>query len=541
MIAKKVAKAPEVRDNFRALAAYVAGARDPGERLVDLWIVGCDAGSEAADLDAATAEVEAVRSRKPAGANLTYHLIVSLRAGEVLDGAQLREAERAFAGALGFGEHQRVAAAHGDTDNFQMHVAYNRVHPVTGKVHSPWGDYRALERTCRELERRFGLSADLGMSDYDGERGGPTAAARDFEARTWRQSFQGYCLEHRDEIVAVAGKTRGWGELHAGLAGLDVELRRRGAGLAFVRAGDGAGAREAVKASLVDRSLSKGALEKRLGAYEPPRGEARERPGRRYEARPLTRHPSAPGLWRRFGKRRPRGAPGWLSANWRKFLLDEAYRDPEALVVVLAWRELLGPGRSGPAPAAIRPALRCWAASARRATAGGKPPAATGLGRGLRDDGAGNLLVPFRDADGCLRALQAVAPDGRTSAIGDMRRPGLLCLFDGDRRLAGKDAALAVVLADDYAIAAAVHAATGEATALAPSAAGVRASVAVLRRRRPGCRVVVAGGARIVRGARALGLPGVALADVGGLPPATLRARLAPALAEARGRGALRR
>ena len=165
MIAKKVAKAPEVRDNFRALAAYVAGARDPGERPVDLWIVGCDAGSEASDLDAATAEVEAVRSRKPAGANLRYHLIVSLRAGEVLDGAQLREAERAFAGALGFGEHRRVAAAHGDTDNFHMHVAYDRVHPATGKVHSPWGDYRALERTCREPERRFGLSADLGMSE----------------------------------------------------------------------------------------------------------------------------------------------------------------------------------------------------------------------------------------------------------------------------------------------------------------------------------------------------------------------------------------
>ena len=87
MIAKKVAKAPEVRDNFRALAAYVAGARDPGERLVDLWIAGCDAGSEAADLDAAIAEVEAVRARKPAGANLTYHLIVSPSASEALDGA----------------------------------------------------------------------------------------------------------------------------------------------------------------------------------------------------------------------------------------------------------------------------------------------------------------------------------------------------------------------------------------------------------------------------------------------------------------------
>ena len=184
--------------------------------------------------------------------------------------------------------------------------------------------------------------------------------------------------------------------------------------------------------------------------------------------------------------------------NWRKFLLDEAYRDPEALVVVLAWRELPGSGRSGPAPAAVRPALRRWAASARRAKAGGKPPAAPGRSRSraLRDDGAGNLLVPFRDADGCLRALQAVAPDGRTSVIGDMRRPGLLCLFDGNRHLAGADAAPVAVFAHDYAVAAAVHAATGEATALAPSVAGVKASVAALRRRRSGCRVVVAGGAR---------------------------------------------
>ena len=164
------------------LAEYVAGARDPGEKLVDLWIAGCDAGSEAADLDAAVAEVEATRARKPAGANLTYHLVVSLREGEALDGAQLREAERAFAGALGFEDHQRIAAAHGNTDNFDMHVAYNRVRPRTGKAHSPWGDYGALERTCRDLERRFGLSVDLGMSDYGRDRAGPTPAARDFEA-----------------------------------------------------------------------------------------------------------------------------------------------------------------------------------------------------------------------------------------------------------------------------------------------------------------------------------------------------------------------
>lgn len=539
MIAKKVAKAADVRDSFRALAEYVAGARDPGEKLVDLWIAGCDAGSEATDLDAAVAEVEATRARKPAGANLTYRPVVSLREGEALDGAQLREAERVFAGALGFEEHQRIAAAHGNTDNFHMHVAYNRVHPRTGKAHSPWGDYGALERTCRDLERRFGLSVDLGMSDYGRDRAGPTPAARDFEARTWRQSFQGYCLEHRDEIVSLAGEARDWRELHDGLAGLGVELRRRGAGLAFTRAGGGKDGREAVKASLVDRSLSKAALEKRLGAYAPPRGAAKDRPRRRYDARPLTRHPAAPGLWRRFGSRRPRrrGALRWLSANWRNFLLDEAYRDPEALVIVLAYKELLGLGRGGSAPASARPALRRWAASARWAKAGGKPPAMPGL----RKDGAGNLLVPFRDADGHLRALQAVAPDGRTAAIGDVRQPGLLHVCGADRRRAGADAAPVVVLAGDYATAAAVHAATGAATALAPPAAGARASTAALRRRRPGCRIVAVGGAGFVESARALGLPGVALAGAGGSNPAALRARLAPALAEARGRDTLRR
>lgn len=210
MIAKRIAKKPDVKDSFAALAYYIAAAGDDGEKLDRLWIAGCDAGGDAADLDAAVAEVESTRRLGPAADNKTYHLIVSFRPGdrEKLSAADLAAVEAAFAEALGFAGHQRVVGTHVNTDNVHLHAAYNKVHPETLKVHTPYKDFFTLSTVCRQLEKKYGLTVDRGMEARGDKALGP--GARDYEAETWRESFQTHLLGHKQEIVrrALAAATR---------------------------------------------------------------------------------------------------------------------------------------------------------------------------------------------------------------------------------------------------------------------------------------------------------------------------------------------
>jgi hypothetical protein len=59
----------------------------------------------------------------------TYHLLISLRAGENPDAKTLRVIEERFCKELGYAEHQRVSIIHHDTDNVHIHVAINKFTP----------------------------------------------------------------------------------------------------------------------------------------------------------------------------------------------------------------------------------------------------------------------------------------------------------------------------------------------------------------------------------------------------------------------------
>ncbi len=178
MIPKRVNRKPGKADNFTYLAEYIAAAREKGEKLDKLWIVNCDAGSEPEDLKTALYEIEAVRTLKPKITDKTYHLMVSFREGDRdrLTPENLKDIERTFAEALGYGEHQRVTGTHINTDHYHMHVAINKVHPKTLRVHTPLRDFNLLHKAARDLEKKYGLAVDRGMSDQTPERGLSTAA-----------------------------------------------------------------------------------------------------------------------------------------------------------------------------------------------------------------------------------------------------------------------------------------------------------------------------------------------------------------------------
>lgn len=473
MIPRRIDRRPDVADNYSWLAEYIAAAREKGEKLDRFWIVNCNAGDSLADLKTALIEIEATRALKPRIADKTYHLVVSFRPDdrEKLTPEALKDIERTFAEALGYGEHQRAAGTHINTDHFHMHVAYNKVHPETLRVRTPRGDFFALEKAARALERKYGLAVDLGASEGQEKHGDK---ARVFEAKTWQQSFESHLREHKTEILAAIAAATDWQGVHEALAPFDAELRKRGAGLVFRETGG----KRTMKASTLDRSCSLKALEARFGAFEPARDRAPDAgrpppPKHPYRARPLVRHPGQDRLWRLY--RDGRKPPGFLGRHlfnirsWKDYLLADAHKDLLALAIIVTYREALhlieGTGsRHARAPKSIVPALRGWFAELPwEAPDEAYGMAAFQAGAGLKVDGEGKVLYPMRDAEGHAWAIQAVDESGRTCVLGNLAaRPGLRHVVDPRKRLAPDSAWRGtVVLATSCTAAMAIHKATG--------------------------------------------------------------------------------
>lgn len=337
MIAHHVKR--ETPRSFGELAIYIADAEEPGDKLDRLWATNCKAGDGLDELDHIINEVQATQAlNSRAKSDKTYHLVVSFRDEKPgLD--TLNDIEKQFAAALGFQEHQRLAATHQNTANFHMHIAYNSIHPLTHKIHHPSHDYRSLETTCRTLEAQYGLKVDMGRQDNREPVRKPSKASS-MEAHTWEQSFHGYVSELRPRLDAKLASSRSWQELHGGFGEFGLEIRPRGNGLVVADTGHG---NRSVKGSTLGRNFSKGALEDRFGTYEGPRGGLAAKPKQVYEPRPITRHRGQSRLWKKYraGSRRGQSGASSSQRNWRRFLEMEAEQDPLARAILVAQGRLI--------------------------------------------------------------------------------------------------------------------------------------------------------------------------------------------------------
>jgi hypothetical protein len=309
----------------KALAKYIAGAKEKGEKLDQFWLSNCKAGEGIDDLDTAIAEIratQALNARSKSDPN--YHLVVSFAEGEKPDIDVLKDIEREFAKALGLEDHQRVVGTHINTENFHMHIQFNLVHPETFRMHTPFRDFQILQKTAAELEKKHGLEVVQGRGpDKDRMHNDlENRKARDKEANSWEQSFSGYLKEHKTELLVIRRLAETWEELHEGFALYGVELHRRGAGFVFRDIDTGT----MEKASAIDRLFSKKNLEDKYGPYRiQDRLFNRTKPKSKYRRRPLDprleRHPA----W----KRMTRGNTG-KRVSWRRFLEQQAGVDAEA-------------------------------------------------------------------------------------------------------------------------------------------------------------------------------------------------------------------
>ena len=207
--------------------------------------------------------VEAVQAQNTrAGGKRTYHLVVSLHPDDRrLERGELQQVVGKLVDSLGFSEHQYIAVRHEDTDHEHIHVAINKIHPETFRIHSPAWDHQKLFTGARALERELGLTP-LRSRTRDREK--IPERAIDCEAHQGIHSFARWARENLRPALR-SSELRTWDDVHDVCGRLGVVARPHGNGLVF----EDATRAVRVKASFVDRELSKTRLCERLGEFEP--------------------------------------------------------------------------------------------------------------------------------------------------------------------------------------------------------------------------------------------------------------------------------
>lgn len=200
------------------------------------------------------------------------HWVMSWKEKEEPTKEQVIEAVEIFLHRMGLKGHQAIVAAHVNTSNFHVHIAVNRVHPLTEQVVQPHNgfDIEEAHRIVAEIEYRQGWTSEVRaryrvdenkriVRNRRPKEVRPRAEAEDFEQATGEKSAQRIAQERGHAIMENA---QSWAELHDKLAGVGLRFEKKCSG-AIVWVGD-----TAVKASSVDRAFSMKKLCARLGEFE---------------------------------------------------------------------------------------------------------------------------------------------------------------------------------------------------------------------------------------------------------------------------------
>ena len=175
------------------------------------------------------------------------HAIVSWPEGEEPTETQCQEAVEIYAVEHGLEENQCFWALHEDTDNFHLHICFNRVDIATHKA-ADLGLYKiSNERAARKIEIAQGWQRQEGkfyaiveQVNDQGEkilvvqdkmrskkRRAISTKARDLEMQTGEKSAERVAQELAAPIIYKADT---WATLHAQLAEQGIRLERKGSG-----------------------------------------------------------------------------------------------------------------------------------------------------------------------------------------------------------------------------------------------------------------------------------------------------------------------
>ncbi|SDZ10909.1 TraI/MobA(P) family conjugative relaxase [Nitrosomonas sp. Nm58] len=287
MIAKIIPIKCVRKSNYAALIQYLTDPQGKSERISQIQAANCYTD----DLTAALIEIQNTQKMNTrAKSDKTCHLVLSFPEGERLLHADLNAIEERFCEALGFTGHQRFSVVHDDTHNLHMHIAINKIHPKTLTIHNPYYDYIKVAKLCEQIEQEYGLTT----VNHETLNDKASRVAQEIEARTGVESLVGWIK--REALTEIKRSDR-WQDLHQVLARHGLAIKERGNGFILIASNN-----VAVKASSVDRSLSKGNLTQRLGAFVPSEHSAQSLPqnNKHYQPRPLQNRMESSSLYARY-------------------------------------------------------------------------------------------------------------------------------------------------------------------------------------------------------------------------------------------------
>ena len=249
-------------------------------------------GREDATLAVDVMELVQDGNRRAKGSK-TYHLVISFHPEDRrLVPAELEDVVGRAVRAAGLEEHQYIAVRHSEQEHEHLHLAVNKIHPETLKIHHPYQAIRGFQALASALEEELGLRrVDRTVGHSQNHQ------ARDFEAYRGTESFSRWARRSIGGAKELDG-IPSWEALHEELKRFGVRVVPRGNGLAIV---DATRSNLACKASALGRGWSKKRLCERYGNFVPGPGSAEiaRDQVQTYEEQPLGRALDD-GLWREY-------------------------------------------------------------------------------------------------------------------------------------------------------------------------------------------------------------------------------------------------
>ena len=276
MIVKKVSS--KARGSFKALAEYLLDEKNSMEKVEYYHFTHCpyrDRFENVAYIKQMQELNQMVKSDK------TLHLVVSFQEDEYPSREILLDIEQELLKLIGLEEHYRLSVTHNNTNNFHMHIAVSKINPHTHLLVDPYRDIPKLHKKAVELEEKHKLKRDnhpielitdkkVFLEEKDNHLNSSFKTKedkyRDQEIHSGMKNLLTWIKEEVLEEIKelIENPQSDLKDLQELLAQYNLEIKPRANGLVI---GDKK-RKLFVKASDVDRMLSKKSLEKRFGAFK---------------------------------------------------------------------------------------------------------------------------------------------------------------------------------------------------------------------------------------------------------------------------------
>jgi len=271
MIVKKIPFKKQSKASFQKLADYALDVENNHSKILVDYMLDTKNGMEKVeayqftncsfedDQDNIDEILNTQKLNTTSTQDKTMHLVVSFQEDETPNLETLRAIEKELLEALGMENHQRLSAVHSNTNNLHIHIAINKVDPITLKVVNPYNDVGILQDAAIKIEKKYNLKIDNHLSNSDKEQG-------KYNIHSMTCNFENWVKEKLAEPLNILLKNEKttFEDLQKLLAEYDLEFRERRKGFVIASKSD----KLFCKASTVHRELSKQQLEKRFGNLE---------------------------------------------------------------------------------------------------------------------------------------------------------------------------------------------------------------------------------------------------------------------------------